>query len=49
MHGPGQGPGTPAQCDSINHSIDATSMGDFAQVSDAELLLRPGNPAFWEA
>ena len=24
-------------------------MGDFAQVSDSELLLRPGNPAFWEA
>ena len=24
-------------------------MGDFAQVSDSELLFRPGNPAFWEA
>lgn len=24
-------------------------MGDLAQVSDSELLLRPGNPAFWEA
>ena len=24
-------------------------MGDFAQVSDSEQLLRPGNPAFWEA
>ena len=30
-------------------ALKLTPMGDFAQVSDSELLLRPGNPAFWEA
>jgi capsular polysaccharide biosynthesis protein len=30
-------------------ALTLTPMGDFAQVSDSELLLRPGNPAFWEA
>jgi hypothetical protein len=29
-------------------ALTLTPMGDFAQVSDSELLLRPGNPAFWE-
>jgi capsular polysaccharide biosynthesis protein len=30
-------------------ALTLTPMGDFAQVSDSEQLLRPGNPAFWEA
>ena len=30
-------------------ALTLTPMGDFAQLSDSELLLRPGNPAFWEA
>lgn len=30
-------------------ALTLTPMGDFAQVSDSELLFRPGNPAFWEA
>jgi capsular polysaccharide biosynthesis protein len=30
-------------------ALTLTPMGDLAQVSDSELLLRPGNPAFWEA
>ena len=30
-------------------ALTLTPMGEFAQVSDSELLLRPGNPAFWEA
>ena len=30
-------------------ALTLTPMGDFAKLSDSELLLRPGNPAFWEA